>query len=156
MFKKLIILTLILFFALFKPFVILAQDYSESESFLAAKSAYDDGYYTESIDLFNKFLDEFPTSPAIFEAKLYIAQCLFYSNRFIESRDTLMELEKSYVPFAIEDRFLFLCGQIYIRVKDFKEAARYLKKIIDNHPDSPLFTNAKMQLGWVLFQDAKY
>ncbi|MDD5618712.1 MAG: tetratricopeptide repeat protein, partial [Candidatus Omnitrophica bacterium] len=152
MLKKLAICILVLFI----PLIISAEELSESESFLAAKAVYDDSSYGDSLNLFNKFIIDFPKSPAIPEAKLYIAQSFFQDNKFIEARETLNNLEKSYVPFAIEDKFLFLSGQVYLRAKDFKEAARYFKKLIETHPDSALLVNAKMQLGWVLFQDGKY
>lgn len=152
MFKKLAFLILIVFL----PLVISAEELSESESFLAAKAKYDEGYYSVAADLFNNFISNFTRSPAIFEARLYMAQCFFRDNKFIAARDILNNLEKTYVPFAIEDRFLFLSAQIYLRANDFREASKYFRKLIDKHPDSVLSVDSKMQLGWALFQDGKY
>jgi len=151
-------LKILTFFILitFTPFTIFAEEISESKSFLSAKEAYDNSSYSAAADLFNRFIEDFSSSPAVKEAKLYLAQCLFQENKFIQARDILNDLEKSYVPFAIEDKFLFFSGQVYLRANVFKEAEKYFKKLIERHPNSALLTDSKMQLGWTLFQEAKY
>jgi len=138
------------------PVLSFAQDKaSEKDSFLAAKDAFQSKNYSVSIDLFSKFIKNFPTSQATLDAKLYLGQAYFYSDRFMEARDTLAELEKSYMPTRVEDRLLFWLGQVYLKVKDYKEAAKYFKRIIDDFPQSKLILDTKLQLGYVLFEDGE-
>ncbi|MDD5005979.1 MAG: tetratricopeptide repeat protein [Candidatus Omnitrophica bacterium] len=152
MFKKFILFVLIISL----PIAVFAEELSEEDAFLVAKNAYDDGSYGVSLNLFQKFINDFPDSQANTEARLYIAQCFFQNNKFIEARDILTKLEKSYVSYGIEDRFLYWSGQVYLKVKDYKEAAKYFKKMVEMHPNSSLLFETKMLLGWVFLQDGKY
>ncbi len=132
-----------------------AQEIEERDSFIAAKKAYDGASYAVSIDLLKRFINNFPKSKALPEAKLYLGQCLFNVDKFIEARDVLTELENSSIPYGIEDRLLFWMGQVYLKVDDFSKAADYFNKIMKIHPDSNLVFSAKLQLGWILVQGNK-
>ncbi|NQU19290.1 tetratricopeptide repeat protein [bacterium] len=152
MFKKLILPILLILI----PALALGQEISEKDAFLVAKDAYDEESYSISLDLFKRFIEEFPYSPALPEAQLYRAQCFFQDNKFIQARDILAQLEKSYIPYGIEDRFLFWSGQVYLKVEDFREAAKYFEKLIELYPNSTLLFNAKMYLGWAFLEDGRY
>lgn len=138
------------------PILIFAQEINEKDAFLMAKDSYENGSYGVSLDLFRRFIKDYPQSKLSYEAQLYIGQCLFQNNDFIQARDILTKLEESYVPFSITDRLLFWLGQVYLKVKDLPKADSYLKKLIDTHPESNLLVSAKLQLAKVLFQEGKY
>lgn len=112
---------------------------------------YEQDSFGVALDLFEKFIQEYPESKLRPEAQLYTAQCQFQSEQFLEARDTLTRLEQSFVPFSLEDRLLFWLGRVYLRVKDYKNAAAYLRKLITAHPESALLYPAQLQLAKVFF-----
>lgn len=151
MFIKFITLFLVLSISILS----FAQDVSERDAFLEAKDIYDEGSYSLSIDMFKRFIERFPNSKAVPEAKLYLAQSFFQENKFMEAHDILTKLEQEYVSYGIEDRLLFWLGQIYLKVKDLDQAAEYFGKLITMHPNSSLLYSAKMQLGWIFLQEGR-
>ena len=103
-----------------------------------AEEAYQQGSYGVSLDLFKRFIKDYHRSKLIYEAQLYVGQCLFQQDNFIEARDILTKLEDSYFPFTIEDRLLFWLGQVYLKVDDFPKATEYLEKLINTYPNTPI------------------
>ena len=67
----------------------LSEASSEEEALFVAKKAYEDGFYEVALNLFQRFLKKFPQSQKISEANLYISQCHFQKNRFVESLNCL-------------------------------------------------------------------
>ena len=122
---------------------------SEQDFFSMAVLTYEQDSFRVALDLFEKFIQEYPESKLRPEAQLYIAQCQFQSDQFLDARDTLTHLEQSFVPFSIEDRLLFWFGRVYLKAKDYANAATYLRKLITAHPESDLVYPAQLQLAKV-------
>jgi len=154
--KKNSILSLLVVVVLFISGISFADEEGDYNAFIAAKKAYEDGFYVASLDLFNRFIEKFPESKYFFEAKLFIALCYYQKEDFIKARDILSELEKLSLSNELNEKVLFWLGQVYFQAKDFKQSADYFEKLIQKHPKSYLKTNAKMQLGLSLFLDGRY
>ena len=128
----------------------------EEEALYVAKKAYEDGFYDVTLNLLTRFLKNFPQSENISEANLYIAQCYFQQNKFI---DALAQLEKlSSDPRAqdLKDAVLYWIGEVHFAGQDFNKAISFYQRIIERFPKSDLVAHAYYSRGWCLFELGEY
>ena len=128
----------------------------EGEAFYVAQKAYEDGFYEVALNLFQRFLKNFPQSQEIPEINLYIAQCYFQQNKFIAALTQLERLSSEPGAEHLEDAVLYWIGEVHFRGKDFSKAISFYQRIIDEFPDSDLLVHAYYSRGWCLFELGEY
>jgi len=109
---------------------------AQQERFDIAVKAFSDGFYDASRLLFKRFIEEFPKSEREVEAKLYIAKCYYYNEKYPESIEVLDEIRKKSQAKDFIDEAYYWLSVIYLKGKDFANSLQYAEKIIDNFPDS--------------------
>jgi len=68
------------------PSVGLAQQDDQSrqeESLFVAQKAFDDGFYDVALNLLERFIRNYPSSPHLDDANLLMGQCYFHMSRFL-------------------------------------------------------------------------
>ena len=120
-----------------------------------AKEMYEQSSYSAASDLFKTFLEKYPKSQLRFEAQLYSAQCLFKEGQTLQAREALNDLERSFVPYDIEDRLYYWLSIVYLKVKDYESANAYAQKLKKSHPDSPLIIDIQFELARAFSADKK-
>ncbi|MFH1577728.1 MAG: tetratricopeptide repeat protein [Candidatus Omnitrophota bacterium] len=124
----------------------------EQEALYVAKKAYEDGFYEVALNLFGRFLKNYPASKKAPEANLYIAQSYFQQEKFILALTGLEKLSSDPAAKDLKDVVLYWIGEVHFRGKDFKKAASFYKKITDGFPQSKFLVHAYYSWGWCLFE----
>ncbi len=134
-----------------------AQENSkEFESLFVAKKAFEDGFYDVSLELLERFLKNYPGSPAAAEANLYIGQCYFQQNRFLDALQQFDQLSDDPQAKDFQDAIFYWIAEVHFRGNNFSKAREYYKKVADNFPKSSFAPASLYSLGWCLFQEQYY
>jgi len=130
---KKITLVIILLFSFTQ--VIYALD-NEEEKFFVATKAFSDGFYEASFSLFKKFTEDFPASKNVYNAKLYMAKCLYYKGDYSSALPILNDILAKPEASGTYDEVNYLLAQIYLKGKNFANSLSFAKKIISDYPSS--------------------
>ncbi|MFH1678484.1 MAG: tetratricopeptide repeat protein, partial [Candidatus Omnitrophota bacterium] len=152
--NKLIVLLIIICFLC--PLSYAQPAIREQEAVYVAKKAYEDGFYEVSLNLFQRFLKNYPESQKAPEVNLYIAQCYFQQEKFIAALARLEKLYSDPAAAALKDTVLYWTGEVHFRGKDFNKASSFYKKILKEFPESGLLIHAYYSLGWCLFESGDF
>ncbi|MDI6758311.1 MAG: tetratricopeptide repeat protein [Candidatus Omnitrophota bacterium] len=134
-----------------------AQEASkEEEVFFVAKKAFSDGFYDVSLELLKRFLKNYPDSSYAQEAELFIGECYFYQNRFLDALNKFEELLKGPKAKGIRDSLLYWIAELHFKGNNFKLAQEKYKMLIDEFPSSSYAPFAYYSLGWCLFQEQDF
>lgn len=109
---------------------------AEAEQFHTAAKAFSDQFYDASLSLFERFIKEFPNSPEIFKAKLYLAKCYYYKQSYPKALKILSGIEVKKAAADLLDEIYYWLAILYFKGKDFDKAISYTKKLIDGYPES--------------------
>ncbi|MCM8800322.1 MAG: tetratricopeptide repeat protein [Candidatus Omnitrophica bacterium] len=138
-------------------FSLFAQEISkEEEAIFVAQKAQEDGFYEVALDLYQRFLDNYPQSKKIPEVNLYIGQCYFFEKNYVEALKRFESLLNDPKAERIKDASLYWIGEVYFSKNDFNQAANYYKNIIDNFSQSLYVRSAYYSLGWCFYQTKDY
>ncbi|MCF7872712.1 MAG: tetratricopeptide repeat protein [Candidatus Omnitrophica bacterium] len=142
--KKLVKIIFIFFLLISMPssFVFSKDSSSAQEKFQIASGAFSDKFYQASLSLFRNFIKDFSQSPLAPKAKLYIAKCLYYQQKYSESLEELEKLKKQEIP-ELKNHIYYWLAKIFFEKKDFSSCLNQLENITKNNQ-----TN--------LYQQAKY
>lgn len=107
------------------------ENNSAQKQFQIAEGAFFDGFYPAAATLFEKLIQDFPQSPFLPKAKLYIAKCHYYRRNYTESLSRLKQLqEKNYKE--IKDGIDYWLARIFFQKNDFPNSLLHLKPITEN------------------------
>ncbi|MBD3264059.1 MAG: tetratricopeptide repeat protein, partial [Candidatus Omnitrophica bacterium] len=124
-----------------------AQD--DRERFNVALKAFSDNFYEASLSLFERFVDEFPESPLVPRARLYVAKCYYYNQNYPRALEAFKELlepvSEDYSSFR--DEIYFFLGLIHFKGKNFQESLQNFEKIINDYRNSEFIWNAFYMSG---------
>ncbi|MFA7677453.1 MAG: tetratricopeptide repeat protein, partial [Candidatus Omnitrophota bacterium] len=109
---------------------------SDEISFGLAAKAFSDEFYDASSSLFERFIEDFPQSPLLCEAKLYRAKCYFHRKEYPQALEILNKLEDSCKPAGITDQIYYWLAAIYSKGKDFDRSDDYCRKVVNLYPSS--------------------
>jgi tetratricopeptide (TPR) repeat protein len=114
------------------------------ERFYVASKAFSDGFYEASLSLFQRFIQENPSSSMSNEARLHVAKCYYYLENYPESLSVLESLEAENDFHDLDEEVYYWLSAIHYKGKDFKKSLYYANKIINEYPESNF-------LWWALF-----
>jgi len=133
--------------------IVAAQDSDETELFLVAQKAFEDGFYDVAMRYINQLLEEYPKTEKHIQAKLLLGQCYFFKSQYLKAYDAFQGLLK-YNEY--KDATLFWLGETYLKGSDYKSAEKQYKQLIDLYPDSIYTPQAHYSLGWTYFSQNKF
>lgn len=128
----------------------------ETELLFMAKKAYEDGFYTVSQEMLEKFQKTYSNSPEIDQARLLNGQCYFQQGRYLEALDIFEKLFKESKCAGFKDAIYFWMAEVYFKGSDFKKAAEFYQKLIIQFPQSAYAAASYYSLGWCLAQEGRY
>ncbi|MBD3374521.1 tetratricopeptide repeat protein [candidate division KSB1 bacterium] len=98
--------------------------------------------YPEAHTLWQQILDEIPSHPLWVNCHYWIGECHHAQNAYraaIDKFQTVLELNSTYKT----DDALYMLGQCYFRIEQYKDSALYFKQLLDKHPTSEYIPNAR-------------
>ncbi|MFH1359600.1 MAG: tetratricopeptide repeat protein [Candidatus Omnitrophota bacterium] len=125
----------------------------ESELFLVAQKALDDGFYDVAIRYIQEYLEAYPQAKRRTEARLILGQCHFFKGQYLESFDIFRDLQQTD---EWKDASLFWLAETYFKAKDYPQAQEHYLRLIDSYPDSTFLPQAYHSLGWTYFEQGQF
>ena len=130
-----------------------AEDSNETELFLVAQKAFEDGFYDVAMRYITQLFEEYPRTEKHIQAKLLLGQCYFFKSQYLKAYDTFQDLVQ-YNEY--KDATLFWLGETYLKGSDYKKAEQHYKQLIDLFPESIYTPQAHYSLGWTHFSQSKF
>jgi len=156
-FKKISCITAAILFILCAPIALPsvhgAIDKEETELFLVAQKAFDDGFYDVAARYINQFFEKYPLSEKRIEANILLGQCYFFQSQYLKAFNIFQDLLQ-YPQY--KDATLFWLGEIYLKGSDYNQAQAQYNQVIANYPDSIYTPQAYYSLGWSFFEQQNY
>ena len=140
----------------FSNFSYARQVSKEEEAMFVAQKAQEDGFYEVALGLYESFLESYPQSKYVPEVNLYIGQCYFFQDKFLDALSKFNELLADPKAESISDACVYWIAEVHFRGNDFKQAAAYYQKITEQFPRSEYVMPAYYSLGWCLYQIQDY
>lgn len=84
------------------------------------------------------------------------AETLFAKKQFEQASKTIDNFFASYPKSRTADRALSLAGEIQIARRNYQQALKYYKELIEKHPSSSLIAEAKYKIGFCYFELKDY
>ena len=128
----------------------------ESESFFVASKAFDDGFYEVSLSLLSRFLESYPNTAKLGEAKILIGRCFFQLGKYLDALKQFEELLKIPGADSFRDEVYYWIAEIHFRGNDYSRASLYYKKVTEEFPKSRFLAASYYSLGWCSFQEQKF
>ena len=125
----------------------------ETDLFLVAQKAFDDGFYDIAIRYIDEFLQKYPKSEKQIEVKLLQGQCYFFKSQYLKAFDIFQSLIQ-YSEF--KDATLFWLGETYFKGSDYKQAEKQYLELIQVYPNSAYLPQGYYSLGWTYFEKGEY
>lgn len=133
------------------PGIATAQD-SDTELFLVAQKAFEDGFYDVAIRYIQQLEEQYPVTEKRIEAKLLLGQCYFFKSHYLKAYEIFYELLQ-YPDF--KDATLFWLGETYLKGSDYKQAEEQYRQIIKIYPDSLYVPQAYYSMGWIYYDQGR-
>ncbi len=129
-----------------------AQD-NETETFLIAQKAFDDGFYDVAIRYISELLKQYPQTSKRPQIHLLLGQCHFFNGQYL---DAFREFKQLLDAPGYKDVVLFWLGETYLKVKDYSEAEINYRQLLDLYPSSTYVPQAHYALAWIKFEKNDY
>jgi len=103
--------------------------------FYQGAEAFSDGAYNISLVLFNKFITQFPQNEKVKEAKIYIAKCLYFKEKYQEAFEILNSLGEEKEE-KLGDEIYYWLAKINLVREEYHQAKVYCRKVIEGFKKS--------------------
>lgn len=125
----------------------------ESRFYNRGKAAFEDELYEVAEKQFRELIEKHPTTSRREEAILLWAQSLIHLDRWEEAARILKaELGSPKPPRRYKDGYVFWLGEAYSQGKQYSEAEKRYREVIDTHSGSPYAAQAQYGLAWALYR----
>ena len=128
-----------------------AQSGEEAE-FIFAKKAFSDGFYALAQENLESFLDSYPDTGHLYEARILLGRCFYYQNNFKKASyefDIVLNAPPTAAP---QDSAIYWTGDIHYSGGDFKNALEYYQKVLDEYPASRYSSYALYSKAWSYYR----
>jgi tol-pal system protein YbgF len=137
-----------------------SQRYGESDDFSYALKLYNEGFYDIAAQQLNLFIDRYPSSERIPDAKYYLGLSLFKSEDFENSRIEFQSLAVTFPDHKRSPEAWHKVGESYEKLGKWEEAARALETVKILYPRDPqapvsLFEAARLYYQYDLLDRAE-
>lgn len=120
---------------------------AERESFYVAEKAFEDGFYGASETLFKEFIEKYPKSGKVTEAKIFVAKSFYFQKEHTRALEILNSLYYAGGAGEYEDQINYWLAQVNYEGKNYNKAVEHLRKIIEEYPGSSLYWWSKYLLS---------
>lgn len=127
-----------------------AQPAGESNDFSYALKLYNEGFYDIAAQQFSVFINRYPKSDQLAEARFYLANSYFKLNNFENAR---IEYQSLAVGFPKSDRApeaWYKVGECYQRLNQLEDAARAFETVKILYPENALAPGALIRASEIL------
>ncbi|GAB4373318.1 MAG: tetratricopeptide repeat protein [Calditrichia bacterium] len=152
MYKKVAILLLVLM----SISLLFAQRYQESDDFSYALKLFNEGFYDIAAQQFNLFVNRYPNSERLPDARYYQAQALYHLGEFYNARVEFQAFAVGYPDHRWAPEAWQKVGECYVKLAKQEEAARAFETIKVLYPEHSLAPQALYQAAKIHFQMAQW
>src|ERR1051326_2521123 len=125
----------------------------ESKFYGKGKEAFKDGLYDVAEKQFLQLLEQFPGTVRREESVLLLAQCELKLGRWEDAARRLQdEMASEKAPRKYTEGYLFWLGEALSKGKQFGEAEKRYRQLIDQFPRGSYLAQAQYGLAWALYQ----
>ncbi|MDE2028141.1 MAG: tetratricopeptide repeat protein [Candidatus Omnitrophica bacterium] len=126
---------------------------TENDLLSAAQQAFNDGFSDVATRYLRDFLEKYPQSPNLPEAKLLLGQCDFLQGDYGKALSMFKSLSRQKDK---RDEILFWRGESYLKENRFAEAQHDYQAVIRQFPQSAYVPQAYYSLGWSFFEQKNF
>ncbi len=130
-----------------------AAQNSDSEMFLVAQKAFEDGFYDVAIRYVNQLLEQFPETQKRIQVELLLGRCYFFKGQYLKAYEVFNGL---MAHSEYKDATLYWLGETYLKGTDYKQAKKHYLQLIELYPQSVYTPQAYYSYGWVQFEEGQY
>lgn len=134
---------------------VFSQRYQESDDFSYALKLYNEGFYDIAAQQFNLFVNHYPNSDRVPDAKYYQAMALFTLRDFANARIEFQSLAVSFPDNQRAPEAWYKTGECYIKLNKPEDAARAFETVKVLYPENPIAANSLFQAAGIYFQESK-
>jgi ATP-dependent DNA helicase RecG len=114
------------------------------------------GEYRDAIDVYSRFIEEFPNSEKADSAQYYLAGCMDILGEQVGALNVYADLLKRYpksrwVPYAYYWR-----GEIFLNMGELDKAVAEYQKMLNEYPDHPIALSAMRSIGILYYKQNKF
>ncbi len=124
-----------------------AQPYNESNDFSYALKLYNEGFYDISAQQFSNFVNRYPGSERLPEARYYLGEALFKLNEIDNARIEFQSLAVSFPEHKRAPQGWYRVGECYAKVGRYEEAAKAFETVKILYPGDALAPGALIRAG---------
>lgn len=132
-FLKIFILSIIFISA-----VSYSQQYNESNDFSYALKLFNEGFYDISAQQFSEFVNNYPNSDKLPDAKYYLAQALYRINDYANARIEFQSLAVTFPDYEKAPQAWKMVGELYLELGKQADAAKAFETVKVLYPDNPV------------------
>ncbi len=129
---------------------------TEQGAFEAARETFKAGSYEQAANLLDRFIQTYPGSPSVPQARLLIGQTFFHRHKYLEALDYFEGLRDLPGYAGYDDAILYWLAEIHFKANNFARASQLYREIVDRHPNSAYALDSRYSLGWTLCSLGKY
>jgi TolA-binding protein len=143
----------IIFFIIFGGiFMSHGQEYGESDDFSYALKLFNEGFYDIAVQQFNLFVNRYPRSERVPDAKYYQAMSLYNINDYENARIEFQSMAVSYPEHQLAPGAWEKLGYCYLNLVKLEDAAKAFETVKVLYPNDPSAPNALYQAGLSYFK----
>ncbi len=135
---------------------VFSQRYGESDDFSYALKLFNEGFYDIAAQQFNLFVNRYPDSERLPDAKYYLALSLYNVEDYENARIEFQSLAVSYPDHNRAPEAWQKVGACYLKLDKPEEAARALETVKVLYPQDPNAPPALYQAAEIYYQQKKY
>lgn len=129
---------------------------NEEEDFYVAAKAFEDGFYSLSLDTFQRFIKRYPDTEHLAQAQFFIGRCFYYQGKYLDSLSQFQSLLPNPKASRFHDAVLYWIAEVHFKGKDYSKANIFYQRIISEYPDSQFLSSAYYSAGLCLFELEKF
>jgi tol-pal system protein YbgF len=129
-----------------------AQRYGESDDFSYALKLYNEGFYDIAAQQFNLFVDRYPGSERVPEAKYYLGQSFFQAEDFEKARLEFQSMAVTFPDHSRAPQAWQKVGDSYLRLEKWFEAARAYETVKILYPRDALAPGCLFKAAEIYYQ----
>ena len=133
-----------------------AQRYGESDDFSYALKLYNEGFYDIAAQQFNIFVNRYPNSERVPEAKYYLGLSLYNAKDFENARIEFQSMAVSFPEHTRAPEAWQKVGESYQQQDKLEEAARAFETVKILYPKDPNAPFSLFQAAQIYFDISKY
>ncbi len=150
--RKLMIISLVIIL----PVVVFSQRYGESDDFSYALKLYNEGFYDIAAQQFSIFVNRYPVSERVPEARYYLGLSLFRYGNYENARAEFQLMAVTFPDHSRAPEAWQKVGDSYIKLGKMEEAARAYETVKILYPQDPRAPVALYQSAKIYYDQQMY